>query len=187
MLELLIDADRSGHWPATSTGRQKVITDETLLEINSGGVGGSFSVGVYPKGCQAPKGNTLFPELLKACFLLEHLLLPYRTPSSTIAINRHAQFRPHRDSGAGNGQSGSLIMGLGDYTGGELVVEGVPHDIRYKPLEFDGWSERHWTLPFFGSRYSLVWFTPLGVDPAEMFWVDDMMKTATATISADTQ
>ena len=26
------------------------------------------------------------------------------------------------------------------------------HDIRYKGLEFDGWSERHWTLPFLGER-----------------------------------
>ena len=30
-----------------------------------------------------------------------------------------------RDSGAGNGQSSSLIVGLGDYCGGELAVEGV--------------------------------------------------------------
>ena len=78
---------------------------------------------------------------------------------------RHALFRPHRDSGAGAGQSVSLIVGLGDYAGGELVVEGVPHDIRYTPLEFDGWTERHWTLPFHGERYSLVWFTPEGATP----------------------
>ena len=26
-------------------------------------------------------------------------------------------------------------MALGDYAGGELVVEGTPHDIRYAPLE----------------------------------------------------
>ena len=176
VLQLLIEADKSGQWPATSTGRQKVITDDTLVENGTGGIGGSFSVGVYPKGCQPPKGNSLFPELLKSCFLLEHMLLPCRAPSSTIAINRNAQFRPHRDSGAGNGQSSSLIVGLGDYTGGELVVEGTPHDIRYTPLEFDGWSERHWTLPFCGNRYSLVWFTPLGVDPGEMFWLDEMMQ-----------
>ncbi len=50
----------------------------------------------------------------------------------------------------GAGQTLSMIVGLGDYTGGELCVEsgrgsggddtaGVAiHDIRYKPLEFDG-------------------------------------------------
>ena len=34
------------------------------------------------------------------------------------------------------------------------------HDVRYTPLTFDGWRERHWTLPFQGERFSLVWFTP---------------------------
>ena len=43
---------------------------------------------------------------------------------------------------------------------GQLCVEGVEHDVRYAPLQFDGWHERHWTLPFSGERYSLVWFTP---------------------------
>ena len=58
----------------------------------------------------------------------------------------------------------SLIVALGDYTGGELVVEGDVNDIRYAPLEFNGWTQRHWTRPFEGERYSLVWFTPCGVE-----------------------
>ena len=133
-------------------------------------VGGTFSVGCLPKPLAPPKGNTLFPELMRACFLLERVLRPNRAPSSTIAINRHAQFRPHRDSGAGNGQSTSLIVALGDFTGGELAVEGTGVDIRYHPIEFDGWRERHWTLPFVGERYSLVWFTPLGVADSDLWW-----------------
>lgn len=75
-----------------------------------------------------------------------------------------AQFRPHTDNGAGAGQSNSLIVGLGNYAGGELMVEGVKKDIRYNPIEFDGWKERHWTLPFKGERFSLVWFTPKGCE-----------------------
>jgi hypothetical protein len=57
-----------------------------------------------------------------------------------------------------------LIVGLGTYAGGELVVEGEKKDIRYKPVEFDGWNQRHWTMPFTGERYSLVWFTPKGCE-----------------------
>jgi hypothetical protein len=111
-------------------------------------------------------------ELLVACFKLEQAIAPHRIPSSTIAVNRHTQFRPHRDSGAGNGQSSSLIVALGDFVGGELMNEGVPHDIRYKPLEFDGWTDRHWTLPFVGERFTLVWFTPLGVSiPQDLWWL----------------
>jgi hypothetical protein len=81
-----------------------------------------------------------------------------------VAINRNAQFRPHVDSGAGAGQSTSLIVGLGTYVGGELMVEGDKYDIRYNPIEFNGWTQRHWTLPFRGERFSLVWFTPKGCE-----------------------
>jgi hypothetical protein len=35
-------------------------------------------------------------ELMRACFDLEKAICPHRMPSATIAINRHAQFRPHR-------------------------------------------------------------------------------------------
>jgi hypothetical protein len=130
-----------------------------------GGASGSFSVGAMPDDRnKQPKGNELFPELVKAAFELELYLRPDREPSSTIAINRNAQFRPHTDSGAGAGQSTSLIVGLGTYAGGELVVEGEKQDIRYKALEFNGWTQRHWTMPFVGERYSLVWFTPKGCE-----------------------
>lgn len=53
-----------------------------------------------------------------------------------------------------------MIVGLGDYSGGELFVEGEKYDIRYKPIEFDGCKLRHWTARFRGERFSLVWFTP---------------------------
>jgi hypothetical protein len=32
----------------------------------------------------------------------------------------------------------------------ELMIECEPRDIRYIATEFDGWNERHWTLPFEG-------------------------------------
>ena len=125
---------------------------------------GTFTVGALPPPLKAPRGNRLLPELARACFELEAAIAPDRPPSSTIAINRHAQFKPHKDSGGGAGQSTSLIVGLGDYTGGELVVEGAVHGCRYTPLQFNGWTQRHWTLPFEGERYSLVWFTPKGCE-----------------------
>eukprot|EP00593_Proboscia_inermis_P012442 CAMPEP_0171315944 /NCGR_PEP_ID=MMETSP0816-20121228/68426_1 /TAXON_ID=420281 /ORGANISM="Proboscia inermis, Strain CCAP1064/1" /LENGTH=422 /DNA_ID=CAMNT_0011807187 /DNA_START=348 /DNA_END=1616 /DNA_ORIENTATION=- len=130
-----------------------------------GGASGSFSIGAMPGNqCVQPKGNLLFPCLLKSAFLLERALKPNREPSSMIAVNRNALFRPHVDVGAGAGQSTSLICGLGTYTGGELVVEGEKMDIRYKGVEFNGWKQRHWTMPFRGERFSLVWFTPKGCE-----------------------
>ncbi|CAM9550613.1 unnamed protein product, partial [Hapterophycus canaliculatus] len=133
-------------------------------EHRGGGGSGSFTLGAFPPPCPPPRGNRLFPELARAAFELEAVLLSDRPPSTTIAVNRNAQFKPHVDSGSGAGQSRSLIVGLGDYTGGELVVEGEEVDIRYRPLEFNGWTQRHWTRPFAGERYSLVWFTPKGCE-----------------------
>jgi tRNA U38,U39,U40 pseudouridine synthase TruA len=151
-----------------------------------GGASGSFSVGLMPGvGSKPPKANYLFPELVAAAFELERVLCPDREPSSTIAINRNAQFRPHTDSGAGAGQSTSLIVGLGTYSGGELMVEGEKCDIRYKAIEFDGWKQRHWTLPFIGERYSLVWFTPKGCEG--MRGIDLELSTGLAATATDSR
>eukprot|EP00927_Polykrikos_kofoidii_P042802 TRINITY_DN36859_c0_g1_i1.p1 TRINITY_DN36859_c0_g1~~TRINITY_DN36859_c0_g1_i1.p1 ORF type:complete len:688 (-),score=109.54 TRINITY_DN36859_c0_g1_i1:126-2108(-) len=152
-LRLLQLADSSGRWPESSYARAKVIRE--------GGGGGTFSVGRVGEGQHQPKGNEAFPELTEAVFELERAIGPTgRTPSTMVAINRNAQFAPHTDVGTSRGQSKSLIVGLGSYVGGELAVEGDVHDVRYRPLEFNGWRHRHWTLPFAGQRFSLVWFTP---------------------------
>jgi len=153
VLALLVAVDEGGEWPETSKSRRQRIHGRT---------GDSFTLGVMPDSMEQPKANVLFPALMHACFALERRVCPDRPASTTIVVNRHAQFKPHTDSGAGVGQTLSLIVGLGDYTGGELVVEGSVEDIRYRPLQFDGWKQRHWTLPFQGSRYSIVWFSPRG-------------------------
>jgi FkbM family methyltransferase len=120
-------------------------------------------------------GNNLFPGLVDAIFELETELATdeilsaegmkrtfneRRKGSTHCAVNRNAEFTPHVDSGKGQGQSLSMIVGLGDFSGGGLFVEGASYDVRYKPLQFDGWKQIHSTEPFSGERYSLVWFTP---------------------------
>jgi hypothetical protein len=59
VLRLLHEAEASGQWPLSSTGRQKVIEGDTLVE--NGGFGGSFSVGCLPKHLSQPRGNLQFP------------------------------------------------------------------------------------------------------------------------------
>lgn len=157
MLCLLREAEQSGRWPASSISRRNVIDKNSRQ-------GESFALGRMPAHLKQPTANELFPELMQAAIALEYILLPTRPPSSTVVVNKHAQFKPHKDSGAGAGQHVSMIVGLGEYSGGELVVEGAVNDIRYKALEFDGWNQRHWTLPFDGERFSIVWFTPLGCE-----------------------
>eukprot|EP00605_Chrysophyceae_sp_TOSAG23-4_P002164 GSChrysophyteH1.ASY1.ANO1.2392.1 assembled CDS len=179
VLKLLQEVDHSGAWPRSSFARQALLGDSVAHSAPS--AGGTFTLGAFPSDQQQPKGNILFPELLRAVFELERLILPNRTPSTTIAINKHAQFKIHRDSGAGSGQSTSAIVALGNFVGGELGLDwqGIGEaksiqDIRYSPAEFCGWTSRHFTLPFAGERYSLVWFTPLGCGRNDQFWWDDI-------------
>ena len=181
-LDLLRDIVASNKWPETSVARSTVIRGNVESKQAKGAkaAGGSFTVvnpakiGLY----NPPLANTLFPDLVDSVFKLEEALCQMeitrahengstssipnnmRVPSSHCAVNCNAQFTLHVDSGRGQGQSLSMIVGLGDYLQGEIGVEGTYHGIRYKPLEFDGWKLRHWTKMYHGERFSLVWFTP---------------------------
>lgn len=181
-LDLLRDIVASNKWPKTSVARSTVIRSSVESQQAKGdkAAGGSFTV-VNPAkigSYNLPLANTLFPDLVYSVFELEEALcqteitrahengsassIPnnMRVPSSHCAVNCNAQFTLHVDSGRGQGQSVSMIVGLGDYLQGEIGVEGTYHGIRYKPLEFDGWKLRHWTNVYHGERFSLVWFTP---------------------------
>ena len=74
---------------------------------------------------------------------------------NAVTINKNWKCPPHFD----NKNSGvSLICGLGDYTGGDLLVEGKAIDIKYKPHIFNGSLQEHSTADFQGERYSIVLF-----------------------------
>jgi len=71
-----------------------------------------------PTGKAPPNtGDPLVQDVVSAAFALEAALFPGRCGSSTVAVNRNAAFLPHTDSGAGAGQSRSLIVALGDFHG----------------------------------------------------------------------
>lgn len=74
---------------------------------------------------------------------------------TTIQINKNIRSPPHIDK---NNVGPSYIIALGEYSGGELYIEGKPHNIKNRFLKFDG-TKGHWVAPFTGTRYSLVYFT----------------------------
>lgn len=107
-------------------------------------------------------------------------------PFTGIQLNYNYASRPHVDK---NNLGCSYIVGFGDYKGGELwmhdddaIDSGVSHtldpddehvsalyaagstflgrveDIRERWSQFDG-NKLHYTLPFTGNRYSLIFFT----------------------------
>lgn len=75
----------------------------------------------------------------------------------SIQVNQNYQTKPHKD----NGNKGiSAIIGFGDYTGGELVIDNTEVDIKDRLVFFDGSVLTHYTKPFTGKRYSIVFHTP---------------------------
>lgn len=76
---------------------------------------------------------------------------------NSFQINRNFQTLPHKDK---NNNGNSLIVGLGDYNNGELMLYENDKikkiDIKYKPYIFDGSKILHWTNNYKGDRYSFV-------------------------------
>jgi len=69
----------------------------------------------------------------------------------TIRVNCNVAYQQN-----GGHKGDSLIVGLGDYTGGEEDVEGIHHKIWHKPLMFNGATPVYTSLPFKGTRYTII-------------------------------
>ena len=72
---------------------------------------------------------------------------------STLQILFCADVARHRDSNAEDSES--IIVSLGDFTGGDLNVAGNAISTRHAPLRFKG-NVDHWVEPFEGTRWSLA-------------------------------
>jgi len=81
---------------------------------------------------------------------------------TSIQYNKNHRAARHRDA---KNTGVSYIVGLGDYTGGELIIfdenekNPVKHDIKGKFNTFDGSKYPHETSPFKGERYTLVFYS----------------------------
>lgn len=74
---------------------------------------------------------------------------------TTCNINKNVKSNPHYDKkNFGN----TMIIGLGDYTGGELNINGNKININNNPYYFNGSKNLHWTEDFQGIRYSLMFY-----------------------------
>jgi FkbM family methyltransferase len=97
--------------------------------------------------------NKLFPNLYEEIckFGKKHINISW----NAIMFNYNFKCNPHRDA---KNVGDSYIVGFGDYTNGELVIEGIPHDIKYKPMMFNGFLKQHYNNDWEGERYSMVFF-----------------------------
>ena len=71
-------------------------------------------------------------------------------------INKNFKCPPHFDK---NNKSDILIVGVGEYAEGELVISDVPVDIHYKPYTFNGGLHEHYVKEWSGGdRYTITMF-----------------------------
>jgi hypothetical protein len=101
--------------------------------------------------------NFVRPKLYQSLMELGNKILPPEFNYLSIQVNQNYQTAPHYDKG---NKGESAIIAFGDYTGGELIVEGTPIDIKNRLVFFDGSKCLHSTTPFMGNRFSLVFHTP---------------------------
>lgn len=98
--------------------------------------------------------NTRKPEIYEALKKLIHHISP-NFDYNTITLNHNFKCIPHVDK---YNTSPSLIVGIGKYTGGELVLDDAYFEIHNNPLIFNGGSIKHWVNDFEGDRYSIIYF-----------------------------
>ena len=77
-----------------------------------------------------------------------------------VQLNKNFKSPPHKDS---KNIGESIIVGIGDYTGGELVIQDdkekeIEVNINLAPCMFNGSKYIHYTKDWTGDRYSLVFF-----------------------------
>lgn len=130
---------------------------EIYYERKNSGVGRSLPFGIVNRRCYGlgrSRNNKRYPKHYKEMLILAEYINP-DFKWTTIVINDNYKSLPHKDK---NNDGISIIIGFGDYEGGELNVEGTKHNIRYKPFVMDASTQLHSTEDWTGSRYSIVLF-----------------------------
>ena len=99
-----------------------------------------------------------YPMLHDAVFRLGNKICPF-APTSCY-INHNVVCPPHTDP-HNNGES--VIVSIGDYRGGDLVIKGQKVSTYMTPFLFDGGKYEHWNTPldseYENNKYSLVFFS----------------------------
>lgn len=95
------------------------------------------------------------PDVYAEILRIGRLICPFEFTS--IHLNNNVVCPKHVD---GTNIGKSLLVSFGDYTGCNIVVNGVVYDAKHTPVIFNGSELEHWnTDDLIGNKYSLVFFT----------------------------
>lgn len=136
------------HKPANSRHRfpkhRAQIFGYTLLRIHKKGEGRE-AISRYTK---------LYPHIYAELLRIgkKYVSIPF----NSIYVNHNVTCPAHKDS---NNVGKSCLLSFGEYTGGNIVIEGVKYDANCRGIIFNGGELEHWnTDDLVGNKYSLVFY-----------------------------
>jgi len=98
--------------------------------------------------------STKYPEIFEEIVRIGDRICPFKFTS--IHLNKNVTCPRHKDT---NNKSKSMLVSFGEYTGGNIVIEGQIYDAKSNPIIFDGSKLEHWnTDDLQGTKYSLVYY-----------------------------
>lgn len=129
---------------------------KTWHRVNSAGVGRSW---IFGKGRVRKRpglvdfiNNTRQSEIYNEILRLKQIICNDEE-YTVIVLNHNFECAKHTDKN----KSDSIAVGFGNYQGGNLVIDDIPHNIKYNSVKFNGNQSPHYVSPItFGNRYSLI-------------------------------
>jgi len=95
-----------------------------------------------------------YPKIYEEIMKIGKLICPFEFQA--IHLNNNVVCPKHFDS---NNKGDSVLISFGDYTGCNIVVDGIVYDAKYTPIMFNGAVMEHWnTDDLSGNKYSLVYY-----------------------------
>jgi hypothetical protein len=121
----------------------------------------TFGFGDNRQGWNYYATNKKHPEVFKALVEFGNQVVPKGWEYQGITLNHGVKAKKHVDSkNAGK----SVIIGIGDFTGGEIRVwdkdgnNPSNKNLHDKPVMFNGGILAHETQPFKGDRYTIIFY-----------------------------
>ena len=131
---------------------------------NIGSIGRSLTLGfgnTRMRGIAEFAPNKKYPDLLRALIEFGNCVAPAGWRYTTITLNHGVQARKHKDT---SNVGRSIIVGIGNYTGGALRVweedesSSRDLDLQDRPTMFNGALRAHETQPFEGERFTIIYY-----------------------------
>lgn len=152
--KLLIELDKISIPKLTGNNRVEIL----------GTIGRSMTFGYGYKIAASPgayRWNKIYPAVWEALVAFGNALVPEGWEYDSITLNKDMIANKHKDK---KNVGLSVIVGIGDYTGGELRVWNAEdsnpkeYNIHNKPLMFNGGLLYHEGTPFQKERYTMVFY-----------------------------